>query len=71
MPQAKKKTGAIIVPRVDLRAPDATQQLRRPFKALRQRILQSPDPAKAARDLLITEGILTKSGPLSRHYKSS
>ena len=71
MPAATKlKASIVVIPKVNLRAPDATAQLRRVAKAIQQRMAQSRDPAQAARNMLIAEGILTKSGKLSKRYNS-
>jgi hypothetical protein len=66
----KSRSVTIVIPKVDLRSANATAQLRRAAKAMQQRIAQSPDPAQAARNMLIKEGILTKSGKLSKRYNS-
>lgn len=71
MPAAtKRKAPSILIPKVNLRAPNATAQLRRVAKAIQRRMALSPDPAQAARNMLIAEGILTKSGKLSKRYNS-
>ena len=63
------KTRPAKVPPVDILAPDAVEQFRRAAAVFTANILESPDPQQAARRLMVNEGILTKSGRLTREYR--
>lgn len=63
------KSKPLMIPKVDLRAPDAVEQFRRASQALTHNIRTAKKPQKTAREWLVAVGILTPSGRLSKHYR--
>jgi len=67
----RSRPAIVQVPKVDLRAPDAVAQFQRAADALTAKILQSKDPDKAIRAIMVREGILTKKGNLTARYRQT
>jgi len=63
------KTWPARVPPVDILAPDAVEQFRRAAAVFTANILQSPNPQRAARRQLVKDGILTRTGRLTKNYR--
>ena len=62
-PRAKKNRPGFII---DLNTPEGVEMFRKAAAAFNKRKMRTPE---MARQTLIAEGILTKSGRLSKHYR--